>query len=131
MPISIATIEGWMRDQTGKHAEWGIDWTDWEEDAEEGGPHWLMHFLGSCTPKFREFMQSQGLHWDGVWINFDVGRFPIIRAIADRVREDYEKDPMVRDLWNCLELSGDDDVDYNGGYITTALDILETYARVK
>ena len=91
-----------------------------------------MHFLASCTPKFEEFMATQGLRHDGDVIVFDVDKFIIIRTVSNVIVAEYnsENRPHGADsLWDHFGLSGDDDVDYQGGYIAIALEVLTEYDR--
>lgn len=104
------------------------------------------YHLSECTDEFFQYLVSQGLFVRGNWVTYDPDLFSNISAAAASVMADYDNDEAkLRELgcfppyenpdgtranttpWVKWNLGGDDDVDYNGGYILAALDVLITY----
>jgi len=119
-----------MSTQGGKWPEWGVAMEDGKLEPT------LTYLLSECEgqERYMRFLMSQGLHWSDGWINFDTDRFPVINAVCRTVWDEYDSADKWRDqdsVWKFFELGGDDWVDYCGGYIKTAMDILWEYHHRK
>ena len=97
----------------------------------------IVMMMGCTTDKFREFLKNC-FHFyvdeTDMTIHFDCKYFEAIDAICDCIHQDYDDFSNLNDIdmlplstWKLFDLSGDDDVDYNGSYIQTAVDWLRTY----
>jgi hypothetical protein len=85
-------------------------------------------FLGlatACTTKFAQFMTEAGLRIvdDTVFIDHS-NTLDIIDDEAVKISEEYDNIPDPMPTWEKYDLSGDDDVDYNGSHIMIVTDIL-------
>jgi len=69
-------------------------------------------------------MREHGLFMDEDGLHFDLAQFGAIRELAGKVISEHQ-DGKLDGVWKELDLSGDEDVDYDGGYILTALAALE------
>lgn len=104
------------------------------------------YYLSECTDAFFQFLVANGLFVRGGTITYDTDYFGNIATAAAAVMADYDDDHDALAKLGCLppytnadgsrtevmpwvkwELGGDDDVDYNGSYITMALDVLLEY----
>jgi len=117
-----------------------------EEDFDMG------HFLTSASDLFSAWLKEHGLWFEDDTIYYDPDHFGVIALEAACVMADYDFDAEIlakgdystsaedyeykdgrqaskKTPWNRWNLGGDDDVDYNGGYITMALDALIVYER--
>lgn len=70
------------------------------------------------------FLQDHSLFMDGDGLHFDLAQFDAIREIAGKVISEREAGKLDG-VWQRFDLSEDEDVDTNGGYILTALAVLE------
>lgn len=84
----------------------------------------LLFYLSETSMPMAAFMRKQGLFMDAEGLHFDLSRFGPIREIAGKVITEYEAHHLYG-VWRELDLSGDDDANYNGYYILTALGALE------
>jgi hypothetical protein len=57
-------------------------------------------------------------------LHFDLATFPVIRELAEKVIAEHQAG-RLDGVWKEFDLSGDEDADYDGGYILTALAALE------
>lgn len=113
----------------------------------------LGYYLSETAPKFETWLEQQcfylGTRSNGEKvIYYDLDNFDNINVACAAIRADYDDDfetlrklgcfPPYRNAdgspaegtpWKKWGLRGDDDVDYNGGYITIALDILIAYEK--
>lgn len=110
----------------------------------------MSYFLTEATPSFTAWLMQHGLYLieaDGIeHIYYDPDQFENISIAAQAIMADYDDDfDRLRELgcfppyrnaddspaegspWKKWDLGGDDDVDYNGGYITIILDCLKMY----
>lgn len=123
-----------------------------KEDCEEEDEEDVTYYLSEATDKMKDWLKERGLYVGKVldsqedYIYYDPDQFRNIEIAAKSVMADYDDDfdtlrelgcfPPYRDEagepvegtpWRKWNLGGDDDVDYNGGYILIALDILKCY----
>lgn len=113
----------------------------------------ITYFLSETAPKFETWLKEQGLYLmpvkNGItYLRYNPDHFENINTACQGIMADYDDDfdtlrnlgcfPPYRDAqgeptpespWGKWELGGDDDVDYNGGYITIVLDVLIAYER--
>jgi hypothetical protein len=97
----------------------------------------VLQYFESMTDQFSTWITSNHIFQvvgDKVYYNLD--RMPLLRAMIDRIAWEYdalEADgiPDTHRLWKLFQLGGDDDVDYNGGYLANAIDILERHEEQK
>jgi hypothetical protein len=75
------------------------------------------------------FMRDHGLFMGTDGLHFDLAQFRKIRDVAEAVVNDHRAGNLTG-VWKELDLSGDNDADYSGEYILTALDVLNLlYAK--
>jgi hypothetical protein len=84
----------------------------------------LLYYISETSMPMASFMHEHGLFMDTDGLHFDLAQFGAIKELAEKVITQHEAGDMDG-VWRQLDLSGDDDVDYNGGYILTALAALE------
>lgn len=90
----------------------------------------LLYWMAERNYNMECWMETVGL-WidhDAREIHYDPKYFPQIHAMTKRIFDEYESGAMDDDensIWNEFGLRGDDDVDYNGGYIENFLTLLE------
>lgn len=83
----------------------------------------LFHLTETSMP-MAAFLREHGLFVDGDGLHFDLAQFAPIREIAVKVIA--ERQAGNRDgVWKQFDLSTDEDLDYDGGYILTVLAALE------
>jgi hypothetical protein len=91
----------------------------------------LLYYVSETSMPMARFMHNHGLFMDSDGLHFDLAQFSAIKELAEKVIAAHEAGD-VNGVWRELDLSGDEDVDYNGGYILTALAALELmYGRQK
>jgi hypothetical protein len=84
----------------------------------------LLFYISETSMPMAAFMRKHGLFMDGDGLHFDLAQFNAIRDLAKKVITEHEAGNSDG-VWRELDLSGDEAVDYNGGYILTALAALE------
>lgn len=84
-------------------------------------------FIKSCTPQFSEAMKSFGLDAGEEGVTWDPAKLNRIEELANQVMDEYDSEGSGK-VWEQYDLSGDDDVDYNGGYILMFIDCLKEFA---
>ena len=84
----------------------------------------LLFYLTQTSIPMADFMGRRGLFADGEGLHFDLTQFGAIRELAQEVIAEHEAGRPGR-VWTQLDLSTDEDVDNDGGYILTALGALE------
>lgn len=103
------------------HAE-----ADWPINADD-----LLFYLSNASMPMAAFMHEHSLFIDGDSLHFDLAQFGAIKELAEKIIAAHDAGDFDG-VWKELDLSGDEDVDYNGGYILTALAALELiYASPK
>jgi hypothetical protein len=122
---TIQEIEDWIRSKTDMHIQWDVHIGDAEDEEV------LPDILDAQSDRFSEFMKQQGTGRDGDKVWWDSDNFCIIEAVVDAIRDEYDSTDSNKPLWRRFDLRGDDDVDYHGGYVVEALEILRTYEEEK
>lgn len=117
-----------LRRRLEEHKEEVIDICGPEMD-EEAGDEYFLYYLSEASDAMTNWLKGRGLfvatEEDGErYLNFDRSRFEEIRLMAASVIDEYDSDED-HGVWSQFNLSGDDDVDYNGGYIFIILNVLE------
>lgn len=84
----------------------------------------LLYDISEASMPMAAFMREHGLFMDSDGLHFDLAQFGIIRDLADKVIAARQANDFDG-VWRELDLSGDEDVDDNGGYILITLAALE------
>jgi hypothetical protein len=84
----------------------------------------LLFYISQTSMPMAAFMRKHGLFMDTDGLHFDVAQFDAIRKLAQRVIAEHEAADF-NGVWRELDLSGDEAVDNDGGYILIALAALE------
>ena len=84
----------------------------------------LLFYISEPSMPLAAFLRSHGLFLDDEGLHFDFSQFDPIRTIAVKVIAERDAGNMDG-VWKEFDLSTDEDVDYDGGYILTALAVLE------
>jgi len=84
----------------------------------------LLFYISETSMPMAAFMRQHGLFMDTDGLHFDLAQFGAIRALAEKVISEHETG-RLDGVWKELDLSGDEDADYDGGYIMTALAALD------
>lgn len=84
----------------------------------------LLFYFSEASMPMAAFMRKHGLFTDGAGLHFDLAQFDAIEDLARMVIAEHEAGNTGK-VWLQLDLSTDEDADYNGGYILTALAALE------
>ncbi len=84
----------------------------------------LLFYLSGTTMPMAAFLKDHGLFMDGEGLHFDLAQFSAIREVAAAVISEREAGNQDG-TWQRFDLSEDEDIDTNGGYILTALAVLE------
>jgi hypothetical protein len=84
----------------------------------------LLFYLSRTSMPMADFMRKHGLFMDGDGLHFDLGQFDAIRRLANSVIDEHRCGDLSG-VWKQLDLSADEDADYDGGYILVALSALE------
>jgi hypothetical protein len=84
----------------------------------------LLFYISNTSMPMATFMRKHGLFMDADGLHFDLAQFNAIKALAKKVIAEHEAGNLDG-VWRELDLSSDEDVDYDGGYILTALAALE------
>lgn len=94
----------------------------------------ILYYLEEATPAVHAFLMNHGLWIDEAAkvLHFDPSQFADIRVLTDKIAEEYDDIELHGDklpTWHEYGLGGDDDVDYNSGYIGIAMGVLEEYVK--
>lgn len=84
----------------------------------------LLFYVSETSMPMADFLQRHGLFVDGAGLHFDLAQFDAIREMAGKVVAEREAGKLDG-VWQEFDLSEDDDIDTNGGYILTALAVLD------
>jgi hypothetical protein len=84
----------------------------------------LLFYISETSMPMASFMRQHGLFMDADGLHFDLAQFNAIKELAEKVITEHEAGDLDG-VWRELDLSGDECVDYDGGYILTALAALE------
>lgn len=88
------------------------------------------YFLSEASQEFSLFLREHGLYVEGDHVNYEPSQREEIERECNAVIEEYDNDRVVDGtVWEAYGLQGDDDVDYNGGYILTFLELVEDYLK--
>lgn len=78
--------------------------------------------------------REPGNDGDVAVIHYDFDKLAEAYVLAERVMDEYENPIVDEDtgrvtggVWDTLELSGDDDVDYAGSHVMVTIDIIRAY----
>ena len=90
----------------------------------------ILYYLEETTPAVNAFLMNHGLWIDEASkiLHYDTSQFADIRVLTDKIAEEYDDEDLSGDelpTWQEYGLSGDDDVDYNSGYIGIIMGVLE------
>lgn len=88
----------------------------------------LLFYLSETSMPMASFMRQHGLFMDADGLHFDLSQFGVIREVAEKVIAEREAGNLDG-VWKQFDLSEDEDVDNDGGYILTALAALEIMYR--
>lgn len=91
-------------------------------DADEPN---VTYYISSCTPAVASFLRQHGLFVEGDHVHYDPFQRGPIETLARTIIDEY--DSGAGETWKAYHLQGDDDVDYNGGYILIFLDLLQDF----
>lgn len=84
----------------------------------------LLFYLSGTTMPMADFLQAHGLYVDGQGVHFDLEQFGTIKATAEQIIAEREAGNM-HGTWQTFDLSTDEDVDSNAGYLLLALGALQ------
>ena len=84
----------------------------------------LLFYISETSMPVADFLRNHGLFMDDDGLHFDLAQFGAIRELAERVIAEHQAGDLDG-VWRKLDLSEDEDADYDGGYILTALGALE------
>jgi hypothetical protein len=84
----------------------------------------LLFYISETSMPMATFMRKHGLFMDADGLHFDLSQFNAIRNLAEKVVTEHEAGNLDG-VWKELDLFGEEDVDYDGGYILIALAALE------
>ena len=80
--------------------------------------------LGETSSWVSEYLRSEKLYIEGDYLIYDIENLENWRFISKVVWEAYEGVFADSDLWDYMEMGGDDDVDYNSSYIDSLIEPL-------
>lgn len=84
----------------------------------------LLFYISGTTMPMAAFLQCHGLFMYGEGLHFDVAQFAAISEVARKVISEREAG-KTDGIWKEFDLSEDEDIDTNGGYILTTLAVLD------
>ncbi|HMN70557.1 MAG TPA: hypothetical protein PKA55_01675 [Rhodoblastus sp.] len=84
----------------------------------------LLFYISETSMPMAAFLRKHGLFTDYEGLHFDLAEFGDIRALANKIIAEREAGNLDG-VWREFDLSTDDDVDNDGGYILTALAALD------
>lgn len=84
----------------------------------------LLFYISETSMPMAAFLRKHGLFFDDDGLHYDLAQFGPIRALANKVISERRANNLDG-IWREFDLSSDDDVDNDGGYILTALAALE------
>lgn len=100
-----------------------LDLIDDSDDAEDNGM--AAYFMSEMSETVESDYRDLGFFQDEHGVFAPVDLTPV-HAMADHIFELYNNtDDESRAEWDALGLHGDDDVDYNSGYVTTILSAIQ------
>ncbi len=75
----------------------------------------LLFYIGETSMPMAAFMRQHGLFMDTDGLHFDLTQFGAIRTLAEKVISEHDAG-RLDGVRKELDLSGDEDADYDGGY---------------
>lgn len=84
----------------------------------------LAYYLGAASEKFSAWLKERDLFIENDTLTFNLDTYPQIAQMCLAIQREYDYNAQSGPLWKEFDLSGDDDVDYNGGYLIIAMDII-------
>jgi hypothetical protein len=87
------------------------------------------YYLSEATPLFSAFLRDHGLYVDGDHVHYDPTQHGAIELQCNAFIDEYDDDGGPADSWTQFGLQGDDDVDYNGGYVLVFLELVEDFLK--
>ncbi len=84
----------------------------------------LLFYLSETSMPMAALLRQHGLFTGDDGLHFDLQQFDSIRRVANSVIDEHQAGD-TNGIWKQLDLSTDEDADYDGAYILTALSALE------
>ncbi|MGO4319281.1 hypothetical protein [Agrobacterium sp. MCAB5] len=84
----------------------------------------LLFYLTGTSMPMADFLHQHGLFLDNRGLNFDLTQFDAIKQTANKIIAERQAG-YLDGTWKKFDLSTDEDIDTNGGYILTAITALE------
>lgn len=100
-----------------------------DDDDPDAGP---LNLLTEMSAEVKAIVNDMGLTWTDTDVTFTAWALDRVQALTMIIIWAHESPlPVGGKLWKLLELQGDDDVDYNGGYVSTIADYIAVVAKRK
>lgn len=117
-----------LRRRIEEHKQGVIDICGPDIEEDEDPVDYLLYYLSEASDAMTDWLKERGLFTSldpsgAKCLHFDRSRFDEISKMAGSIIDEY--DSVNGDPWEEFGLSGDDDVDYNGGYILIVVGVLE------
>jgi len=139
----VEDVNAWFRDVFAPIYPQEFDTVTTHDPKElEDDPFEIDYYLSECSPKMSAFLRDHGLAlgrpWNGdLLIYFNPEWFEAIDRETTAVQLDYDScggeleklGYSLGEVWKKYELHGDDDVDYNGGYLQIVIDSLRALIK--
>jgi hypothetical protein len=84
----------------------------------------LLFYISETSMPMAAFLHEHGLFSDYDGLHYDLAQFGAVRELANKVINERRANNLDG-VWREFDLSTDDDIDNDGGYILTALAALE------
>ena len=84
----------------------------------------LLFYLTEISMPMADFLRQHGLFLDSQGFNFDLDQAGSIKQVADKVIAERQAG-YLDGVWKQFDLSTDEDIDTNGGYILIVLAAIE------
>ncbi|WP_342725769.1 hypothetical protein AAFG07_01955 [Bradyrhizobium sp. B097] len=84
----------------------------------------LLFYLSETSMPMAAFLRKHGLFSDADGLHYDLAQFGVVSDVATKVINE-RRAGNLDGVWREFDLSTDDDMDSDGGYILTALAALE------
>jgi len=104
-------------------------------DPDEKDTDDIMQYFQSTTKAFAMWIEHNGIFAiRGDTLHYNIQNLPLLLAMLDRISWEYSSPdadelPDKYRLWNLLNMSGDDDVDYNCSYLAMAINIIDRHEQ--
>lgn len=97
-------------------------------DANDPDSTTIVDLLTNTTDEFGAWLRERGLFLsdDRLHVHVNPDTLAEINTMCDRIIDEYDSgdDP---ETWRRFNLHGDDGVDYNGGYVLEAIDVIRKH----